>query len=125
MSNPTRSRRFNEPRCGVSEAMIEAETKELGREFDSYLLLSLTDAKEKMRERLRAYEQADASLHALVDRLPERERVAIKCMIGRDLHLVAELYLVYLRGLQIESPISLTPVLATPESPFSEWLFGK
>lgn len=72
MAKPTRSRRFNEPRCGVSQAMIHAETKELAREFDSYLVLALADATEKTRERLRAYEQADASLHAIVDRLPER-----------------------------------------------------
>jgi hypothetical protein len=123
MPKPTRSRRFHEPRCGVSQAMIEEEAKELGRELDSYLLLSLADSKEKMRERLRAYEQADASLHALVDRLPEREQVAIKCMIGRDLHLLVELHLAYLRTLKLESPVRLVSV-ASPPAPFCEWLFG-
>jgi hypothetical protein len=121
MPKSTRSRRFPEPRCGVSHAMIETEAKELGREMDSYLRMSLAENKERMRERLKAYEQADASLHAVVERLPEREQVAIKCMIGRDLHLVVELYLAYLRALQPESP---APVVA-PTSPFSEWLFGK
>lgn len=124
MPKPIRSRRFHEPRCGVSQAMIEAETKELAREFDSYLLLSLAENKEKMRERLRAYEQADASLHAAVDRLAEREQIAIKCMIGRDLHLIVELYLGYLRTLQPASPVPAPPV-DSPASIFSEWLFAK
>jgi hypothetical protein len=123
MPKPTRSRRFNEPRCGVSQAMMDAETKELAREFDSYLLLALADAKEKMRERLRAYEQADASLHAIVDLLPEREQIAIKCMICRDLHLVVALYLTYLGTMQSELPTTVLSV-STPASPFSEWLFG-
>jgi hypothetical protein len=123
MPKPTRSRRFPEPRCGVSQAMIEAEAKELGRELDSYLRMSLAENKERMHERLRAYEQADASLHAVVERLPEREQVAIKCMIGRDLHLVAELYLAYLRSFQPDSPTPITPAVHPRSSPFSEWLF--
>jgi hypothetical protein len=124
MPKPTRSRRFPEPRCGVSQAMIEAEAKELARELDSYLRMSLAENKERMRERLKAYEQADASLHAAVERLPEREQVAIKCMIGRDLHLVAELYRTYLSTFQPESTVPLAAIVA-PSAPFSEWLFRK
>lgn len=125
MPKPSRSRRFAEPRCGVSQAMIDAEAKELGREMDSYLRQSLAENREWMRERLKAYEQADASLHAIVERLPEREQVAIKCMIGRDLHFVVELYLAYLRTVQPESPVPVVPTVVTPASPFSEWLFGR
>lgn len=124
MPKPTRSRRFAEPRCGVSQAMIEAEAKELGREMESYLLQSLAENKERMRERLKAYQQADASLHAAVERMPEREQVAIKCMIGRDLHLVVELYRTYLSTFEPQSPVPIAAVI-TRTSPFSEWLFGK
>lgn len=125
MSKSTRSRRFHEPRCGVGQAMIEAEAKELSRELDSYVRMSLADNKERMHERLRAYEQADATLHAAVERLPEREQVAIKCMICRDLHLLVELYLAYLRTMHFESSVPVVPTVVAPASPFSEWLFGR
>src|SRR6266478_1791939 len=81
-------RRFDEPRCGVSQLMVEAEARELERELDSYLDQSLTELKERSAERLRLYREADATLRAAVGRMPERERLAVMCMLARDLHLV-------------------------------------
>jgi hypothetical protein len=125
MPKVKKSRHFNEPQCGVSRAVIEFECKSVGREMENYLLLALAETKTMMAERLRSYEQADASLHEVVQRLPEREQVAVKCLIARDLHLVVELYLEYLRPRCSESPAPAPIIQAqSAPTPFSEWLFG-
>jgi hypothetical protein len=116
-------RRFDEPRRGVSQAMVEAEARELQRELDSYLVQSLTDLNETSQHRSQAYRNADDSLRMAVDHLPERERRAVMCMLGRDLYLVLEVYLAYVGGLQCEAPIPVANSEPT-QLPFSEWLFG-
>jgi hypothetical protein len=113
-------RRFDEPRRGISQLMVEAEAREL----DSYLLQSVTDLKETSQQRSQAYRNADDSLRVAVDRLPERERRAVMCMLGRDLYPVLEVYLAYVGGLQPETPA----LISNPEPtqlPFSEWLFSR
>ena len=116
-------RRFDEPRCGVSQLMVEAESRELTRELDSYLRSSIDDLNERLAERLKLYRQNDQSLIAAVNRLPERERLAIGCMLSRDLWL---LQLVYLDFLQKHEPQAhASAVTAEPiELPFSESLFS-
>jgi len=116
-------RRFDEPRRGVSQAMVEAEARELQRELDSYLVQSLTDLKEISQQRSQAYRNADDSLRVAVDRLPERERRAVMCMLRRDLYLVLEVYLAYVGGLQPEAPAPMSNPEPT-NLPFSKWLFG-
>jgi len=102
--------------------MVEAEARELGREFDSYVDQSLTELKERSAERLQLYGEADATLRGAVGRLPERERLAVMCMLGRDLHLVLAVYLQFLAG--EKSPVPAGPASSEPVSlPFSEWLF--
>jgi len=123
MARQVRSRRFQEPRCGVSKIMIECEAKELGREMESYLLLSHADLKQTGEQRLRMYRQANESLQAIVDNLPEREQQAVIAMLGRDLDLTLELYLEFLRSLH-PKPVARLCDPPAPPLPFSEWLFG-
>ena len=122
MSKRIGRRRFDEPRYGVSELMIEAEARELDRELESYLLLSSNALKEKSERLLRSYRQTDESLHAAINRLPERERLTVMCMLGRDLYLVLAVFLNYLQKHEPEAHTSVQT--AEPATvPFSEWLF--
>jgi hypothetical protein len=116
-------RRFA-PEGGVNRPMIEAEAKYVAREVDNYLLLSLNDLKQKLTERGAQWNQADESLHAMVSLLPERERLAIQCMLVRDMMFLLELYLEYVQTTQPGGPPPVTPA-DIPRTPFSEWLFGK
>jgi hypothetical protein len=121
---PKRStrRRFDEPRIGVTQLMVEAEARELGREIDVYLVQSLTELKQTTEKRSQMYREADEQLSALVGRLPERERLAVMSMLSRDLHLVLAVYLDFLKGREPEGPV---PIVAPPAPvlPFSNWLF--
>jgi len=117
-------RRF-EPLYGVSRPMIEAEAKHLAREVESYLRLSLTDLRQKLTERGEKWNHADEALHAVVLTLPERDRLAVQCLLVRDLHHILELYLEYARRCQPEAPAPLKPAeVDVPRQPFGEWLFG-
>ena len=116
-------RRFDEPRYGVSEMMVDAEARELDRELESYLLLSSNELKKKSEGLLQSYRQTDAALHVVVNGLPERERLAVMCTLGRDLYLVLAVYDHYLRGRQPEphAPAHDIPPISLA---FSEWLFS-
>jgi hypothetical protein len=117
-------RRFNEPRCGVSQAMVEAEGRELKREIDSYLVQSLTTLKETIEQRQAKYRETDAVLSSIIGRLPERERLSAMCMLGRDLYLVLQVYLEFLRNHEPGSPVPRAPT-PPPQLPFSDWLFAR
>lgn len=121
---PRLVRRF-EPRCGVTRPMIEAEAKYVGREMESYLRLSTSDLRQKLLERGEAWHHADEALHASVLGLAEHERLALQCLLVRDLHFILELYLEHLRTCQPEAPPPMKPQeIGVPRQPFGEWLFG-
>ena len=115
-------RRFDEPRAGVSQLMIEAEGRELKRELEAYMLQSLSQLRETFDDRKRKYREADGTLAASVGRLPEREQLAVTCMLSRDLFLVLEVYRDFLARQDSNSPVSLAASPA-PTLPFCEWLF--
>lgn len=122
-----RIRRF-EPWCGVSRAAIEQEAIAVHREVGNYLLLSLADLREKLSERGTRWNHADEALHAAVTALPECERLAIQCLVVRDLHYVVELYLEWCRThapkAEAPAPLAPPPPAEGPRAvPFSEWLF--
>src|SRR5690348_6760850 len=124
MRNKIGRRRFDDPRFGISDGMIEAERQELQRELDSYLLQSLTELRERSEERLRKYREQDECLEASFTRLPERERLALMCIFGRDLVLLQAVVLAFLAGQRI--PPAHAAIDVAPSSvPFSEWLFAK
>ena len=117
-------RRFY-PRSGVSRPMLEAEAKYVAREVEDDFCLSLNDLRQKLSERGEAWHKADEALHAAVLALPERERLAVQCILVRDFHHILELYLEYVRMCQPEGPAPLNPsAVDVPRQPFSEWLFS-
>jgi hypothetical protein len=91
------ARRF-EPRGGVSESMLDAESQYVKRELDDYLLLSINDLREKLAEHHRRLGHMELSLQACLTPLADRERLALKCMFARDLYHVAALYDRFLRS---------------------------
>src|SRR5437016_12000464 len=103
MPRTKRVRRF-EPRFGVSQAAVEAEAKEVARELESYLLLSLNDLREKLRERQETWAFADGGLKVILRELPERERLAFQCMLFRDFYHMLELYAECSRVVPTEGP---------------------
>ena len=126
MPRRRQARRF-EPRYGVSRAAIDAEASFLTREVQDYLVYSLNDLRQRVVERRSTWQQSDEHLKCLVLKLPERERLAVQCLLSRDAHHLAELYLSYLGSHVPEETAPLTPPEPTSISvtPFSEWLFGE
>ena len=123
-------RRFD-PRFGVSMSMVEAEAVHVDQEFRDYLIMSINDLRRWLRERSSQVEVADKELEQLVTRLPDRERLAIRCMLIRDIFHIAKLYQQLLRTPEAEvaaGPISVFPEELKnheplPVLPFREWLF--
>lgn len=126
---PKKIRRFD-PRFGVTTQMLEAEGIFVGQEFRDHLVWSVTQLREKLKERQTKIITSDANLRLMIDQLPDRERLAIRAMIARDfLHIVA-LYELFLNGVETATgptqdfPEELTedeePVATVP---FAEWLF--
>jgi hypothetical protein len=119
------ARRF-EPRGGVSQLVIEAEAVYVGREVEDYLLYSLTDLKGKLDDRRRLLDQVQQELEALLKRLPEREYLALQCILYRDFHHMGALYRTYLtagtRPTLSEEEASIKACDPVP-LPFREWLF--
>lgn len=85
------ARRF-EPRFGVSQPILDAEASYVARELEDYLVLSTNDLREKLSDMLAKVAIAQSGLQATFDRLPDRERLALKCMISRDVFHIAKLY---------------------------------
>ncbi len=97
MPRRTLARRF-EPRYGISQEMLDAEAKWVAREFDDYLLFSITELREKLRDRQAGFAAAEEQLAAHLTSLPDRERLALKCMLARDAFHIAKLYETFLRS---------------------------
>ena len=122
--------RHFEPRYGVSQAMIDVESKYVAREHDDYMTLSLTEMQQKLHELRGKWNEANQTAEALVRSLPEREAVAFQCLLVRDLFLILALYNACLQTkrdelgpqpvIPAEPPRTLRSVAALP---FSEWLF--
>jgi hypothetical protein len=125
-------RRF-EPRYGVSRDMLEVETKYVAREFEDSCLYSTADLTARLATIRAAWAQSDQVLENAVRALPDRERIAIQCLVARDLFHLIELYCTYL---QVPSAPPSRLTRSTSEKapkdepghermlPFSEWLFA-
>ena len=132
MARSKLARRF-EPRGGVSASMLDLECKYVGRELDDYLLYSLADLRKKLRELQGKIAPVEEQLQQRLAALPDRERLALRSMVARDLFHVGMLYLSFIRS----SPIVEATGTATPASEevdekteepkamlqFKEWLF--
>ena len=91
------ARRF-EPRYGVNQLMLDAEAKWVAREFEDYQLFSINDLREKLHERQTGFALAEEHLSDAINRLPVRERLAIKCMLARDIFHIAKLFETFLQA---------------------------
>jgi hypothetical protein len=131
MARKKLARRF-EPRGGVSLSMIDAECRYVGQELGDYLLLSINDLREKLDQRQRNIAEFEPQLQELFASLADRERLALRCMLARDISHIATLYITFLRG--ANAPQTTGTVNPQPEElneeneprpvlPFSEWLF--
>ncbi len=122
------ARRFD-PRGGVSEVMLDAETVYLGREIEDYLLLSFDDLREMLATRRKMLEEIQQELQPLIDGLAERTQLAVLCGLYRDFHHMAALYRTYLRsidGIEANGDVPHVRQPAAPAPlPFREWLFGE
>ncbi len=133
MPRPKLARRF-EPRFGVSQAMLETESRYVGKELEDYLLLSLTELREKLKERQTNLEREEGILQESLCLLPDHHRLALRTMLSRDLIHIAMLYEEFLRSLpedqKVGRPRSVPEELTTQEEPrpvltFSQWLFER
>jgi hypothetical protein len=93
------SRRF-EPRYGVSQSMLEAECKWVERELDDHLIRSASELRKSLSDIQAKVATAQASLQETLARLPDRERLALKGMLARDVFHIAKLYELFLRSSQ-------------------------
>jgi hypothetical protein len=93
------SRRF-EPRFGVSQSMVDVEAKWVERELEDHLLASTNDLRKRLSEIHAKVATAEEGLNTTIGRLPDRERLALKCMLARDVYHIAALYETFLRSSQ-------------------------
>src|SRR5580658_1194247 len=94
------ARRF-EPRYGVSQSMVDVEAKWVERELEDHLLASTNDLRKRLSEIHARVATAEEGLKATIGRLPDRERLALKCMLARDVFHIAALYETFLRSSQL------------------------
>lgn len=128
------ARRF-EPRYGVSQTMLDAECKYIGRELEDYLLQSTNELRETLAKRQALISTAEEELQAAFRPLPDRERLALRCMFARDCWHMAMLYKQFLNQPDTVVAAATGPSSPAPEEldkndepvpilPFQESLFG-
>jgi len=94
-------RRFDPRFGGVSQSMLDAEAKYIAREFEDHLLYSITDLRKHLASVKTTTEASESNLQAMLDRLPDRERLALKYMLAADICHIALLYETFLRSSNI------------------------
>ncbi len=127
-------RRF-EPRYGVSREMIDLEAKYVAREVEDFQLLAQNDLRERLDKVRQAWKQADETLERHVCVLPEHQKLAVQCIVVRDLCHLMELYCASLK-VSVLADAATHPAASRPQSPtppnepvkekmlpFSNWLF--
>jgi hypothetical protein len=126
-------RRF-EPRSGVSQAMLEVESGYVRQELEDYLLRSKDELRERLKELNERLATTGESLQAMLAKVADRERLALRCMMARDFLHIAALYESFLGGAELPKPV--VPAKPVPEEltaedepmpvvPFREWLFDE
>jgi hypothetical protein len=125
-------RRF-EPRYTVSQEMVDREAKYVHLEHADYLLGSIHDLREQLDKWQPLWRQVNELVESLIQQQGEREALAYRCMIIRDLYHILELYRTcMMKGLpeaSVDAPVPVKPVRQerveqeNKIAPFSEWLF--
>ncbi len=80
--------------------MVDIEAKWVERELEDQLLASTNDLRKRLSEIHAKVATAEEGLKTTIGRLPDRERLALKCMLARDMHHIAALYETFLRSSQ-------------------------
>ena len=128
------ARRF-EPRYGVSQTMVAAESRYIARELEDYLLQSTNELRERLAKLKTLLVTAEEELQAAFTPLADRERLALRCMFARDCWHMAMLYKHYLHEPETQLATATGPSSPAPEElderddpvpivPFKETLFG-
>jgi hypothetical protein len=94
------ARRF-EPRYGVTQPMVDMEAKWVERELEDQLVFSINELRKKLAGTQAEVASAEGGLAATLSRLPDRERLALKYMVARDVFHMAKLYETFLRSSQL------------------------
>jgi hypothetical protein len=77
--------------------MLDMECKWMQRELDDKLVYAPNDLRESLKGLLRKVSSTEEGLRESLARLPDRERLALKCMLARDIFHIAVLYETFLR----------------------------
>jgi hypothetical protein len=127
-------RRF-EPRYSVSQEMVDREAQYVAREHADYLLGSTRDLQDQLDKWRPLWQQVNETAESLIQHQGEREALAYRCMITRDLYHILELYCTCMRSTQSETVTQAPSTLPrrskkpveeqTKVSAFTEWLFGE
>jgi hypothetical protein len=88
-------RRFD-PRGGVSQTMVDAECPHVGQELDDYLVLSISELRQRLGELQTWNARSEEHLQLLLAPLPDRQRLALRCMLARDFRHIATLFETFL-----------------------------
>jgi hypothetical protein len=78
--------------------MLDAEAKWVERELEDKLIHSTNELKETLAELRGKVSLTEAGLQKTLAKLPDRERLALKSMLARDVFHVAVLYETFLRS---------------------------
>ena len=81
--------------------MLDAEAKYVAREFEDHLLYSITDVRKCLDAVRTQMATSESNLQAILDRLPDRERLALKYMLAADISHIAILYETFVRSSNI------------------------
>jgi hypothetical protein len=132
MPHPKLARRF-EPRGGVSQSMLDHECKYVGRELDDFLLYSIAELRTRFSDLSAKIATAEEELEPRFRVLPDRERLALKCLIARDQFHLAMLYRAFLASSPLEQATGASTLAvaelsnetdeAKPILAFRDWLF--
>jgi len=113
-------RRFDPRFGGVSQSMLDGEAKYVAREFEDHLLYSITEVRRCLDAVQTGMAASEDNLKAVFDRLPDRERLALKYMLAADICHIALLYETFLRSSNIANtatgPRSPAPEEVTAEN---------
>jgi hypothetical protein len=112
--------------------MLEVEATYVAREKEDHLLWSTDELRNRLAHLQTLWRAADGVLEQAVAALPERERLAVSCLLVRDLYFVLELHSTHLGRQSGVEPVAKQTVqhtsLSTAELtkiPFNEWLFDE
>lgn len=108
MPRRTLARRF-EPRVWVFESTLGVESRHVGQELQDYLLQSIDERRGRLKALQVKIVTSEANLQHTPSSLPDRERLAIRCMPARDVFHIGALYERFLPSLDATGPSSPRP----------------